>query len=127
VQGRDCLSSLHAKKGSKNGHPGERVWITTLDRWVVYCSQIALPHEVTGPPRESANGTQSALDALTPLVYGELRRLAASYLRSEAGHTLQPTALVGSVAPSDATMTIWLAGTEELETRCFESAGSRTM
>lgn len=30
-----------------------------------------------------------------PLVYGELRRLAASHLRSERGdHTLQPTALV---------------------------------
>jgi RNA polymerase sigma-70 factor, ECF subfamily len=32
---------------------------------------------------------------LLPLVYGELRRLAAGYLRRErAGHTLQPTALV---------------------------------
>jgi hypothetical protein len=36
-----------------------------------------------------------SLEALTPLVYAELRRLAAGYLRSEApGHTLQPTALV---------------------------------
>jgi RNA polymerase sigma factor (TIGR02999 family) len=34
-------------------------------------------------------------DRLQPLVYAELRRLAASYLRRERpGHTLQPTALV---------------------------------
>jgi RNA polymerase sigma factor (TIGR02999 family) len=41
------------------------------------------------------NGDQSALDELIPLVYDELRRLAASYLRRRpTGHTLQPTALV---------------------------------
>jgi RNA polymerase sigma-70 factor (ECF subfamily) len=35
------------------------------------------------------------VDALFPIVYGELRRLAASYLRRErSGHTLQSTALV---------------------------------
>src|SRR5438105_15611186 len=40
-------------------------------------------------------GDQSALDRLVPLVYRELRRLAASYLRRErSDHTLQPTALV---------------------------------
>jgi RNA polymerase sigma factor (TIGR02999 family) len=38
---------------------------------------------------------QGALDQLVPLVYDELRRLAASRLRAEPdGHTLQPTALV---------------------------------
>lgn len=36
-----------------------------------------------------------SVDALLPLVYQELRRLAASYLRREKrGQTLQPTALV---------------------------------
>src|SRR5215470_14696541 len=56
---------------------------------------MASPHEVTRLLKEWANGSQSALDALTPLVYGELRRLAASYMRRESpGHTLQPTALV---------------------------------
>jgi RNA polymerase sigma factor (TIGR02999 family) len=40
-------------------------------------------------------GDQSALEALMPAVYGELRRLAASRLRNERpGHTLQPTALI---------------------------------
>lgn len=42
-----------------------------------------------------SNGDQSALEQLTPLVYGELRRLAGRYLRRERpDHTLQSTALV---------------------------------
>src|SRR5229473_3142743 len=56
---------------------------------------MASQHELTQLLHEWANGAQSALEALTPLVYTELRRLAEGYLRSEApGHTLQPTALV---------------------------------
>ena len=44
---------------------------------------------------EASRGDQAALDALFPLVYSELRRLADSYLRNERpDHTLQPTALV---------------------------------
>jgi RNA polymerase sigma factor (TIGR02999 family) len=40
-------------------------------------------------------GDERALAELTPIVYDELRRLAASFMRRErAGHTLQPTALV---------------------------------
>jgi RNA polymerase sigma factor (TIGR02999 family) len=40
-------------------------------------------------------GDPSALDRLTPLVYGELRRLAAASMRCErAGHTWTPTELV---------------------------------
>lgn len=40
-------------------------------------------------------GDRSALDRLMPLVYDELRRIAARYLHSErSGHTLQTTALV---------------------------------
>ncbi|HTK29356.1 MAG TPA: sigma-70 family RNA polymerase sigma factor [Vicinamibacterales bacterium] len=42
-----------------------------------------------------SQGDLRAREALLPLVYGELRRLAASYLRREReDHTLQPTALV---------------------------------
>lgn len=42
-----------------------------------------------------SNGKRDALDVLTPLVYGELRNLAARYLRRErSDHTLQSTALV---------------------------------
>jgi RNA polymerase sigma factor (TIGR02999 family) len=41
------------------------------------------------------NGDQQALEKLTPLVYQELKRLAARYLRRERReHTLQSTALV---------------------------------
>jgi RNA polymerase sigma factor (TIGR02999 family) len=40
-------------------------------------------------------GRQDALDQLLPAIYGELKRLAASYLRRERpDHTLQATALV---------------------------------
>jgi RNA polymerase sigma factor (TIGR02999 family) len=40
-------------------------------------------------------GDDKAREQMLPLVYDELRRLAASYLRRERiGHTLQPTALV---------------------------------
>jgi len=56
---------------------------------------MSSPHDVTCLLKQWAEGADSALDALTPLVYAELRRLAASYLRNESpGHTLQPTALV---------------------------------
>jgi RNA polymerase sigma-70 factor (ECF subfamily) len=42
-----------------------------------------------------SNGDQSAIQALTPIVYGELHRLARYYMRRErAGHSLQATALV---------------------------------
>jgi RNA polymerase sigma factor (TIGR02999 family) len=37
----------------------------------------------------------SAVEALTPIVYGELRKIASSYMRQQRpGHTLQPTALI---------------------------------
>jgi RNA polymerase sigma factor (TIGR02999 family) len=58
---------------------------------------------MTGPTRQTvtellhawSRGDTVARDQLLPLVYSELRRRAASYLRRErAGHTLQPTALV---------------------------------
>src|SRR5690348_10585469 len=52
-------------------------------------------HDVTHLLAQWANGNEGALEDLTPLVYKELRRLAASYLRKERrSHTLQPTALV---------------------------------
>ena len=51
--------------------------------------------EVTVLLQSWRGGDPCALDQLTPLVYRELRRMAAGYLRQERGdHTLQPTALV---------------------------------
>ena len=51
--------------------------------------------QITEMLRELSDGKQSALDALLPLVYDELRRQAARFLRRERiGHTLQTTALI---------------------------------
>jgi len=53
------------------------------------------PEEITRLLREWSNGNKAALDKLMPVVYSELRRLAAHYMRHERpGHTLQSTALV---------------------------------
>ena len=44
---------------------------------------------------ELSNGDRNAVDLLLPVIYDELRKLAANYLRRERpDHTLQPTALV---------------------------------
>jgi RNA polymerase sigma factor (TIGR02999 family) len=52
-------------------------------------------NEVTRILDAIGQGDPSAADQLLPLVYAELRRLAAAQLAREApGHTLQPTALV---------------------------------
>src|ERR1043166_5134126 len=49
-------------------------------------------------PSETGTSRKEALDRLLPVVHGELRRLAAAYLRRERpDHTLQPTALVNEV------------------------------
>ena len=51
--------------------------------------------EVTRIFESIEQGTPNAADQLLPLVYGELRKLAAAKMAKEAaGHTLQPTALV---------------------------------
>jgi RNA polymerase sigma factor (TIGR02999 family) len=53
------------------------------------------PEGITQLLAKWSSGDESALEALMPLVYQELRKLAGRYLRRErAGHTLQPTALV---------------------------------
>ena len=53
------------------------------------------PGDVTELLAQMRRGQRDALERLLPLVYNELRRLAARYMQQErAGHTLQPTALV---------------------------------
>jgi RNA polymerase sigma factor (TIGR02999 family) len=55
-------------------------------------------HDVTALLGEWSRGNRSALDQLLPLVYDELRRIAARQLRRERpGNTLQPTALIHEV------------------------------
>jgi RNA polymerase sigma factor (TIGR02999 family) len=65
--------------------------------------------EITRVLNRVQQGDANAADELLPLVYQELRKLAAQKMANEAiGHTLQPTALVheawlrlgGSEAPS---------------------------
>jgi RNA polymerase sigma factor (TIGR02999 family) len=51
--------------------------------------------DVSGLLRAWSDGDQNALQALTPMVYAELRRLARLYVKRERnGHSLQTTALV---------------------------------
>ena len=53
------------------------------------------PNELTRLLNSWSQGDQSALERLTPLVYAELRRLAARNFAGEReGHVLQPSALV---------------------------------
>lgn len=51
--------------------------------------------DVTGLLKDARGGDEGALNQLLPLVYDELRRVAANQLRAErSDHTLQATALV---------------------------------
>lgn len=64
----------------------------------VHCEEETVdstPGEVTQLLGELKRGNRQAEERLIPLVYSELRRIAASYLRKEAAnHSFQPTALV---------------------------------
>jgi len=53
------------------------------------------PHDVTALLVEWTKGDEAALERLTPIVYGELKRLARIQMAGERpGHVLQATALV---------------------------------
>jgi RNA polymerase sigma-70 factor, ECF subfamily len=57
--------------------------------------QSSSPCDVTRLLKGWSSGDSAALDQLIPVVYDELRAVAARYLRRERqDHTLQPTALV---------------------------------
>jgi RNA polymerase sigma factor (TIGR02999 family) len=57
--------------------------------------RAASPEAITELLRAWQDGSRQALDALMPIVYGELRRLAhRSMKRERAGHLLQTTALI---------------------------------
>jgi RNA polymerase sigma factor (TIGR02999 family) len=58
-------------------------------------NEITEPTRVTDLLVEWGHGNEAAHAEMLPLVYAELRRLAAGYMNLERGdHTLQPTALV---------------------------------
>src|SRR4051812_26252227 len=59
------------------------------------CPGGPLPDNITHLLKEWSDGDERALNRLTPLVYGELRKQAARYLRRERrNHSLQATALI---------------------------------
>jgi RNA polymerase sigma-70 factor, ECF subfamily len=69
------------------------------------------------------SGDPQDADALAPLVYHELRRLAAAYMRRERpGQTLQPTALV-----HEAYMRLAHAGTPWTDKGHFVGIAARSM
>ena len=56
---------------------------------------VEAPKEVTELLQRWSSGDREALEELTPVIYGELHRIARSYMNRERdGHTLQTTALV---------------------------------
>lgn len=66
--------------------------------WVPMDANPAPSQNVTGLLHAWAEGDQSALGRLTPLVYDKLHRLAHLYMsREQDGHTLQTTALINEV------------------------------
>ena len=59
---------------------------------------MTAPRNVTALLASWSRGDPRALDRLMPLIYADLRRVAARQHKKErAGHTLQPTALVHEV------------------------------
>jgi len=59
---------------------------------------MSVSRDVTALLGDWSRGDRGALDRLLPLIYAEMRRIAARQLRKErVDHTLQPTALVHEV------------------------------
>src|SRR5262245_42842854 len=91
---------------SHRARPGEMVFPLLRSAGSVHSALMA---DVTQLLAAAAAGDRQAAADLLPLVYSELRRLAAARLAAEpAGHTLQPTALVHEaylrlVGPADDT------------------------
>src|SRR5262245_50890107 len=81
-----------------NRIPLPGAWVALLSPDVYYSSKRVQPtgtNTVTRLLQEWSRGNSLVLNELMELVYAELHRLAAGYLRKErSGHTLQPTALI---------------------------------
>ena len=70
-------------------------WLFFSQEWSPYSLNEHPADNVTKLLIELSNGDRDAVDLLLPVIYDELRKLAANYLRRERpDHTLQPTALV---------------------------------
>jgi RNA polymerase sigma factor (TIGR02999 family) len=90
-----CWPRLRHNNSTKLSHPaqilaGEICWRTTPGG-----GRLASVSDVTRMIEAIRQGDPKAADELLPLVYEELRKLAACKMANEAaGNTLQPTALV---------------------------------
>ena len=86
--------------------------------------EAALSGEITRLLGDLRHGKPEAVDELIPLVYGQLRALARTYLKGERGdHTLQPTVLV-----NDALMRLLGAQSMEWQNRAhFFAVASQVM
>src|ERR671924_677429 len=81
------------------------------------------PSTSSGSPRATSRGDRPRAEELTPLVYDELRKIAAGYMRRERpGQTLQATALV-----HEAYMRLAGAGTPWHDKRHFVGIAARSM
>jgi RNA polymerase sigma-70 factor (ECF subfamily) len=86
---------------NNSGLSKERPFLWSTDTTVTYrysCEKetpVTPENDITSLLTEWKAGSENARDQLIAQVYGELHRMAASYLRNErAAQTLQPTALV---------------------------------
>jgi RNA polymerase sigma factor (TIGR02999 family) len=69
--------------------------LTTSEHGSILLRMQEPPENITELLASYGRGNKESLDQLMPIVYDELRRQAARYLRREqAGHTLQTTALI---------------------------------
>src|ERR1700678_101435 len=83
-----------SRKGSGHALQAASGYTETRARGIRWVSK-PLDQDVTKLLIQWSKGDSEALDALVPLVYDELRRLAQLYLsREKPGHTLSSTALV---------------------------------
>lgn len=85
--------------GMAIGHEGRGVeWRTRTPELRKETVPLSTDHQVTGLLLAWEQGDERALEQLTPLVYGELRKIARKYMAQERrNHTLQPTALINEV------------------------------
>lgn len=90
-----CMGNCGSGRITHLGRPRRYPAVTIRDRLPPVVPRVSDPTTFTQQFHAARAGDQSSLDALLPLVYDELKRIARAQLRRERpGHTLQATALV---------------------------------
>ncbi len=92
------MRSLSYKKGEQLQTENKKIDLNfqpEYNRLLYMSKETASQKAITQLLIEWGKGDREAMEKMLPLVYAELRRIAANRLRAERpGHTLQPTALV---------------------------------